>query len=64
MGNSYEVMVKDTQITLTYRLYKNIEKNSKEFTVDIRIIDNIDDFKKKIYEKVKEINDCFLEIVA
>ncbi len=61
ISNSHEVMVK---VTLTCRLYKNIKKNSKEFTIENRYIDNIDNFKKKIYEKVKETNDYFLKIVA
>ncbi|GBC10350.1 hypothetical protein RclHR1_09560004 [Rhizophagus clarus] len=61
MGNNHEIMI---NVTLTCRLYKDIKKNSKEFTINIYTTDNIDDLKKNIYEKVKETNDDFLKIVA
>ncbi|CAI2184620.1 18550_t:CDS:2 [Funneliformis geosporum] len=51
-------------VELTCRLFKDVEENSKEFTVVVHITDYIDDLKVKIYEKVKKTNNDFLEIEA
>lgn len=61
MGNNYRTMV---DITLTCRLFKDIEPNSEEFTINVNTDDYIANFKDKILEKVKRENDDFLEILA
>ena len=61
MGNNYRIMV---DVELTCRLFKDVEENSKEFTVVVHTTDYIDDLKEKIYEKVKKTNNDFLEIEA
>ena len=63
MGNNYRNMV---DITLTCRLFKDVEKNSKKFTVEINTQDLILDLLEEIYKKVELNNDfpSFGEIEA
>ncbi|CAG8610606.1 4088_t:CDS:2 [Funneliformis caledonium] len=51
-------------VELTCWLFKDVEENSKEFTIVVHTTDYIDDLKEKIYEKVKKTNNDFLEIEA
>ncbi len=49
-------------IKLTCQLFKDVEENSKEFIAIVYTTNYIDNFKEKIYEKVKKTNNDFLEI--
>ncbi|CAB4416893.1 unnamed protein product [Rhizophagus irregularis] len=61
MGNKYKIMV---DITLTYRLFKDVAENSPEFVAEVNTQDLILDLQEKIYEEVKKLNNDFLEIEA
>ncbi|CAG8758896.1 2752_t:CDS:1, partial [Racocetra fulgida] len=61
MGNKYRIMV---DIVLTCRLFKEIETNSKEFTININTGDYIANLKEKICKEVKKTNNEFLDIEA
>ncbi|PKY37561.1 hypothetical protein RhiirA4_521233 [Rhizophagus irregularis] len=51
-------------ITLTYRLFKDVAENSPEFVAEVNTQDLILDLQEKIYEEVKKLNNDFLEIEA
>jgi hypothetical protein len=55
----YRIMV---SVELTCRLFKDIEKNAREFTVVVHATDYIDTLKEKIYEEVKKSNNDFFDI--
>ena len=59
ISNNYRIMV---DIKLTCQLFKDVEENSKEFIAIVYTTNYIDNFKEKIYEKVKKTNNDFLEI--
>ncbi|PKK61394.1 hypothetical protein RhiirC2_791865 [Rhizophagus irregularis] len=50
-----------TDIMLTCRLFKDVEVNSKEFTVEVNTQDLILDLQEKIYSEVKKINGDFFK---
>src|SRR5438309_2273977 len=60
MGNLYRIMV-----TLTCRLFREVETNSEKFDIDVDAGKTVYSLKKKIFEEVKKKNNIiFSEIDA